>query len=72
MKIYQVHKVDPSTGQHAPILIGPAGDMQPARMPESAVEESYRTGEEHGARPLERFEDGRIQCGHFMFVPEEE
>lgn len=70
-KMYEVHKVDPSTGAHLPILIGIEGAMEPAKMDEAAVQQAVRIATDAGAKPIKTFSDGRIQTGHYMFVPEE-
>jgi hypothetical protein len=74
-KIYQLHKVaDEETNAHEPMLIdrGDGNGFVPATMSQEAAEDCYLVARQSGAYPLQRFPDGRIQTGHFVFVPEPE
>jgi hypothetical protein len=68
--IYELHKVDESTGRHLPILVGIGDDdLRPSRVDRETVEKVVTVGRKHGARPIKTFDDGRVQVGHYLYVP---
>jgi hypothetical protein len=70
--VYEVHKVvDETTHEHKPMLISVnAGKTYEAMtLTDEQVENLYVVGIREGARPLVRHDDGRIQVGHYVFVP---
>lgn len=70
MKRYELHKVvNEETGEHQPIRIGYGTPVPVAIVSEESVEDVFTKGELAGARPLVRHEDGRIQVGHYVYVP---
>lgn len=68
--IYELHKVEETTGRHLPILVGIGDeDMRPSRVDRETVEKVLAIGRKGGARPIQTFDDGRVQVGHYMYVP---
>lgn len=70
-KTYQLHKIiDRGTGEHQPMLVSKGPNMVAMTVTAEAVESAYAKGEATGAQPLSRHEDGRVQTGDFVYVPE--
>jgi hypothetical protein len=72
--VYEIHKVvNEATHQHEPMLISrDAGETyEPMTLSGKQVDELFRIAIAKEARPCVRYDDGRVQTGHYVFVPQE-
>lgn len=70
MKLYELHKVvNEATGEHQPLRIGVGNPPPVAMATQKSVDEVWAMAQGSDARPVVKHPDGRVQVGHYVYVP---